>query len=405
MITRSQLGTSPVSSFPFVLSINTHLSMGVYIMLLNISFIILQMVMLGWEESKRRCVNLLLQLPVSVVFGLFIDFTMWLVGLYAVDLYSLKVLTLVLGCGVLAFGIALEVIADVTMISAEYLTQVASEKFKIEFGIVKLGLDLSFVVVSVVVSLLFSGAVEGIREGTVVAALITGPFVRLVMPRLGALKEWLAREDERRKERAAVSSNVVITITREYGSGGHLVGAMIAERLGLPFYDNELIAMVASESRFSEAEVTQQEQNMPNNILYQMILQDYCAPLEKSLSSSDALFVAQSKVIRRLATKGACVIVGRCSDYILDDMPRRINLFIRASDDYKVEHAISEYGLDRATATEEVARINRARKTHYQHYSGREWGDSQNYHLTCDTSVISAERICEIVEELYLQQT
>lgn len=404
IVTRSCLGTSPISSVPFVMSLNTPLSMGAYIMLLNMSLILAQMAMLGWQECKRRRMELLLQLPVAVVFGLFIDITMWMTSLYEINLYFLQMVSLVVGCGVLAFGVALEVAADVTMISAEYTTQIASQKLNIEFGMVKLGLDVSFVIFATAISLLFAGVVEGVREGTVIAALITGPFVRIIIPRLNWLREWASSADDKRREKAALSSNIVITITREYGSGGHLVGAMIAERLGLPFYDNELIAMVAKESRFSEEEITTQEQNMPNNILYQMIMLDYGAPLEKSLSSADALFVAQSKVIRRLASKGACVIVGRCSDYILNDMPRSINLFIHASEEYKVQHAISEYGLNPDTAPEEVERVNRARKTHYQHYANREWGDSRNYHLTCDTSKVSPDKICEIVEELYLSQ-
>ncbi|MFR9620463.1 MAG: cytidylate kinase family protein [Rikenellaceae bacterium] len=403
VITRSYLGTSPMSSVPYVMSLNTPLSMGFYISMLNLVLISLQMLMLGRRGVVERRFDLLLQLPVSLVFSLFIDLTMWMLADYMPGVFVHKILSLVVGCAILALGVALEVVADVTMVSGEYAVQIASRRFGREFGVLKMGLDISLVIVAVGVSLLFSGRIEGVGLGTVVAALLTGPFVRLMMPLLGWVHRWLGGDVVSERKDIAVSNSVVITISREYGSGGHLIGKQIAHNLGLSFYDSELITMVARESHFSESFVSEHEQNIPNRLLYQMILQDYEVPLEKSLSSADALFVAQSKVIRRVAAEGSCVIVGRCADYILKDFPHLLNIFIHADIESKVERAVEVYGLERDDAKEHVLRVDSARAQHYQNYVGRTWGDSRNYHLTFDSSTLSQREIEKLVGRLYQQ--
>lgn len=407
IITQSDLGTSPISSIPYVLSLNSRPSMGTYIFALNIFLIAGQMLMLGKAGIRQRKIDLLMQVPVSVLFGFFIDFTMMMLSGMIPGMYGLKVVSLVVGCAVLAMGICLEVIADVTMLSGEYFVQIASRRFKKEFGLVKIAFDISLVAVAAVLSLLLAGHIEGLREGTIIAAILTGPFVRLIRPCLAFVEHW-KRADGRQEETSAVDAGqvhtpVVITISREYGSGGHLIGEQIAKDLGIRFYDRDLIRLVAEESGFSEKFISEKEQHMHSSLLYQMIMQDYEVPIEKSLSPDDALFVAQSRVIRRLANEGPCVIVGRCADYILHDIPTCIHVFLHADMKHKKERAVNEYGLDCNTASEEIERINKAREIHYHHFTGKNWGDTRNYHLTCDTGMMNDRQIREIIESLYKQ--
>lgn len=409
IITRSYLGTSPISSIPYVLSLNTPLSMGTYIFLLNMALIAGQMLMLGKSGIREKRIELFMQIPISVVFGLFIDLTMGMLSNYILPLYSLKILSLVIGCAVLALGICFEVVADVTMVSGEYFVQIASRRFKKEFGLVKIIFDISLVVIAALFSLLLAGHIEGLREGTVIAALLTGPFVRLISPCLDFIRRWEIQEIDAGAIIPTMGSGsqkvpVVITISREYGSGGHLIGEQIAERLGIKFYDKELIRLVAQDSGFSEEFISEKEQHMPSSLLYQMIMQDYEAPIEKSLSPDDALFVAQSRVIRRLANEGPCVIVGRCADYILRDVPGCIHVFLHADLPHKIERAVEEYGIRRETAADEIERINRARETHYYHFTGKRWGDMHNYHLTCDTGMLQDKQVCNIIESLYKRE-
>lgn len=404
VITRSYLGTSPISSIPYVLSLNTPLTMGSYIFILNMALIAGQMLMLGKAGIRKRSIDLWMQIPVSILFGLFIDLAMTVLENYVPSTYSLQVISLVVGCAILALGICLEVIADVTMVSGEYFVQIASRRFKKEFGVVKILFDVSLVLIAGLFSLLLAGHIVGLREGTVIAALLTGPFVRLFSPRLQFLQCWVCKEELLAvKEVTSVHSAtpIVITISREYGSGGHLIGQRIAQDLGINFYDKDLIKLVAQESGFSEDFISEKEQCMPNSLLYQMIMQDYEVPIEKSLSPDDALFVAQSKVICRLASENSCVIVGRCADSILRNVSNCIHVFLHADMSYKIEHAVREYGISLASAADEINRINKARETHYAHFTGRHWGDIRNYHLTCDTGMIEDVQVCNMIESLY----
>lgn len=157
------------------MSLNTPLTMGTYIFILNMILIAAQMLMLGRRGIVDKKIDLLMQIPVSVLFGVFIDVTMAMLGSYNPSVYVLKIVSLIAGCAVLALGISLEVVADVTMVSGEYTVQIASKRFKAQFGTMKIAFDVTLVVIAVALSFILSGHVEGLREGTVIVALLTRP--------------------------------------------------------------------------------------------------------------------------------------------------------------------------------------------------------------------------------------
>lgn len=402
LITRSDLGTSPITSVPYVASLNTPVSLGVCFFLFTLVLIALQMLLLGKKGIMERKTELVMQFPVAFFLSVFTDLAMWLTSCYEPQVYYLKIISLILGCGVLALGICLEVIADVTMISAEYTIQFATLRFKKEFGTIKVCFDITLVVLAVLCSWWLSGRIEGVREGTIIAALITGPFVRFIMPHLVFVRRWLSMERGQIQEWHQETENtpLVITVSREYGSGGHQIGEMIARQMGMAFYDKELITLVAQESEFSEDFVSKNEQRMPSSLLYQMIMQDYEAPLNKSLSHEDALFVAQGRVIRRLAAEKPCVLVGRCANYILKNRPNTINVFLYADMEHKVERAVTQYGLLREQAAARIEEIDNSRKEHFLHFTGLRWGDARNYTVSFDTGKIPMERVVETIKAL-----
>lgn len=408
IITRSNLGTSPITSVPYVLSLNTNLSLGVYFFLFTIFLVILQMLLLGKKGILERKAELVMQFPVAFVLSFFTDLTMWMTSVLIPESYPVKIVSLVLGCMVLALGICLEVTADVTMISAEYTIQFATLRFKKNFGNIKIGFDVTLVLCAILLSWIMSGHIVGVREGTIIAALITGPFVRIIMPHMSFVRKWLSASEPSAVTDSYCENNClspVITISREYGSGGHQVGKLIANELGIAFYDKELISLVADESNFTEDFISENEQRLPGSLLYKMIIDDYEAPLDKSLSYDDALFVAQSRVIRRIASQGPCVIVGRCANYILSGRPNTINIFLYADMPHKIERAVSEYGIAVEDASDMILKTDNARKEHYLHYTGKHWGDVRNYNATFDTGMVPVRRIVEFVKGMYNAST
>lgn len=180
--------------------------------------------------------------------------------------------------------------------------------------------------------------------------------------------------------------NQVITISREFGSGGRELGFRLAEKLGIPFYDKELISMAAENSDMAEsaflehdeiiAEQTPYVSYMPFSPIYQIPM-------------SDQIFVEQSKVIRMLGEKGPCVIVGRCADMILADS---INLFICAKLKKRVERLMGlETGVEPEKLEERIREVDRKRKDYYQYFTGNTWGKAQNYHLCLDSGRVGIE--------------
>lgn len=190
LVTCSLTGTSPISSLPYVMSLNTPLSMGVCIFLLNIVLMVGQMMMLGREGTRRCRTELWLQIPVSVAFGLFVDATMLLLSGWHPAGYLHQLAAVVTGCLCMAVGVSLEVVADVAMVSGEYFVHIASRRLKMKFGTVKLMFDVTLVVLAAVASWLMAGRIDGLREGTVIVAVMTGPLVRIIMPRLGIVGRW-----------------------------------------------------------------------------------------------------------------------------------------------------------------------------------------------------------------------
>lgn len=188
---RTNLGTPPFSSTPYVFSENTPLSIGTCIFTLFVVCLAAQLILLGKRGIIENRVNLIAQIPISFFFGFFTDLTMWMLSDFAPEGYAIRIISLLVGCAILALGISFEVAANVFMTSSEYTIQIISKRFNKEFGIVKMLFDLTLVSLAVISSLIFTSTIIGVREGTIVAALTVGPIVKIIMPRLGFLTRWL----------------------------------------------------------------------------------------------------------------------------------------------------------------------------------------------------------------------
>ena len=404
VITFAQVGTTPISSSNYVLSLHCGLSLGQFTFIFNVLLIISQYLMLNKKERKEQIWNIVLQVPITVPFCLAIDLGMAILHiLLPADLaYMFNIGLLLCGTSILAFGITLAVIADVSMVSGEYFVKIVAQKTHKEFGVIKTIFDVSLVILAVILSLIFTGftEIEGVREGTVIGALCVGPLVRVFLPRLKWISIYLKDKDSAPVQQPSESKFCnVITIAREYGCGGRIIGKMIAQKLGYEFYDTNLIELIAKESGLSEQTVSKNEE-MDSALLYEMIMQDYTVPLDKSMSKQDMLYVASSKVIRNIAVKHNCVIVGRCADYILKDNPNCYNVFLFADTDKKLDFCLSQYHEAHDVALDKMQQIDKRRSEHYLHYTGKSIKDPHNYQLCVDVGSLGLKNSCELICEL-----
>lgn len=189
-------------------------------------------------------------------------------------------------------------------------------------------------------------------------------------------------------------NNVIVTVAREYGSGGRYVAKLLAEKLGVKFYDKDLIEIISNESGLSATYIEQNEENIHGNLLSSFNTQYY-----DNLSNDDNLFIAESKAIKKIAEKGSCVIVGRCANYILKDNPNVINIFLYSDDENKVKRAVKYYGLDEKNALKEINKVNKNREKHYNYYTNEKWKDSNNYDLSMNVDELGVEKTAEIIAE------
>lgn len=195
--------------------------------------------------------------------------------------------------------------------------------------------------------------------------------------------------------------NKVITISRQYGSGGREIGSKLAAKLGIPFYDNELITRAAKESGFSEAVFANAEKKATNSLLYSIAMGMSSYSSQDlgftNLSLDDRIYLAQSDVIRKVASEGPCIIIGRCADYILKDMENVVHIFIHAKMPFRIERAILIDGIDRDRAEEIVIKNDKRRANYYNYHSGEKWGIASNYHLSIDSSYLGIDHAVDCI--------
>lgn len=400
-ITKALLGTSPITSVTYVLSMFTPLTIGQWTIVLNLLFVLFELLFMTRKELKDDLRMFLLQIPISLCFGTFIDLSMntlyWLEPVKYID----QIIYLLVGCVILAAGITLEVKANVAMMAGEYFVRVISQRFHGEFGYVKLCFDITLVCIACLFSICFMSGIYGVREGTVAAALLVGPIVHFISPYYRCFDKWI--NDVKDKDAIALRNiqHVIITIAREYGSGGHLLGEMLSKELGIKLYDKEFIHLVAEKSGINEQYIKKNEQSIPSFWLKCILGKNSEQSLERSLSSDDVLFVAESKIIQELAEKGPCIIVGRCADFVLRDYPNLIKVFCYSDLRSACVRCVQEYGVSEEKAESEIKRINHNRIAHYEYYTGEKWGEPHHYNLMINTGSIDLSVACNLIKSIY----
>ena len=196
----------------------------------------------------------------------------------------------------------------------------------------------------------------------------------------------------------------VITISRQFGSGGRFVAKMLAERLGIPYFDNELITMAAKESGYAENIFEKAEQMSSHSFLYSVSMFGSAAGVY-GLPLSDKVFLVQSDIIKKCAEQGPCVIVGRCADYVLRDYPNVINFYLYSDIDSKIERYKKYYNEDEKNDKEikdEIIRRDKKRAAYYNYYTTQRWGEIENYHLSIHTDAVGVDGCVDILERFVI---
>ena len=195
----------------------------------------------------------------------------------------------------------------------------------------------------------------------------------------------------------------VITIGRQFGSGGREIGEKLSKAYGINYYDRELLARAAKESGFCEEILQNHDERPTNSFLYNLVIDTYSFGYNSSsfvdMPISQKVFLAQFDTIKKVADEGPCVIVGRCADYALEGRDNVINLFIYADEDFKIRRVIDIYDLEENKARDMINKKDKQRQSYYNYYTNRKWGKADTYDLCINSSVLGIDGSVKLIKQ------
>lgn len=437
-LTRSTgLGTSPISCVPTTLSFINGWSLGTWSFIFNLLFIAAQAALLRRDYKPIQ----LLQIPIVFVFSVMIDIFVPLTELLPMPNYFAQLGWNAAGCVFIAFGVFLTVKASLITLPGEGVTLAITKVVNKPFPKIKLSFDFGNVILAVILSLTFMGGLYGVREGTLISAcagVVVG-FFNKIMPHferfcptkghITLTSATIVSPDQESTDEQKSSATkpahpkkspsptspliqtpdtahcntstkpLVITVSREYGSGGRLIGHALGKILGIPVYDEALIEMTAKETGMTPEYVKTHGESVRRGILYSLYMQNY-EYIGEQPSEFDTLYLGQAHTITKLADQGSCVIVGRCANSILASRPNVFNVYIHAPLQARLERVMKRNNLDHDAALERIDRIDKERAAHTRVYAGQTWGDVDNYHLALDSSLAPLEGIAQMIARI-----
>lgn len=197
--------------------------------------------------------------------------------------------------------------------------------------------------------------------------------------------------------------NTVITIGRQFGSGGHEIGQRVADYFGIKCYDKELLSRAAKESGFCEEMIQNHDERPTNSFLYNLVMDTYSFGYNASsfvdMPISHKVFLAQFDTIKKIAEEGPCVIVGRCADYALAENPNCVHIFIYGDEDSKAKRIMEKYDLSEAKAKDMMNKKDKQRQSYYNYYSSKKWGRADSYDLCINSGVLGIEGTVKLITQ------
>lgn len=300
------------------------------------------------------------------------------------QIYPASILVLLAGTIILGVGVYMEVLADEIMLPGESFVKAVVLRWKTDFGLTKVCFDASMSIIAAVLSFLFFASLQGVREGTVVTAVLVGAIARAIGRKLSFLpkKLFVLPHTEEAEE---TGRGICIVFSREYGSGGHAFAQKLAAKLDYAFYDEEIITLTAKKTGFDQKFIQEHEESMGNPFLYDLVNEGY-GYSDEYRSMKDELFLAESKVIRSFSDQN-CVVVGRCADWVLRGQKNCIKVFLHAPLQQRIQTVMKREHLSEHKAAARIHRMDKMRKENYHYYTKQVWGMADNYDICIDSSV------------------
>lgn len=400
---RASLGVSPISSLPYTFALMVpSITVGAWTAIMNMVTIILQWILKPSVDKKI----LVLQFLMTIFFGYFIDLSMEFLSAFAFNGYITQLAMLLAGCSIMAFGTYFGIISQVTLLPMDSLLQVIAEKIGKRYTSCRVVSDLGMTLTSAVLCLIFVGELKAVREGTLITAFLCGTEIRFFTAQLKGLTYLLLPENLIQKEReqkaipTIAGNHFVLTVSHEYGSGARTIAQRIAHELDLPYYDTEIIKMASERSNFAAEYLKEHEEKITSTALYTLFDWYTASFTQEEPPLPEQIFRLESQVIREIAAKDSCVIMGRLANYVLQDHQNSLHIFITADEQARVERTVRKEGITPEEALKKIREYVENRKNHCRQFSDKEWGNSENYDITIKSSRYGVDRTAAILIQL-----
>jgi uncharacterized membrane protein YczE/cytidylate kinase len=405
LITLSGLGTPPPSTISLALSTILGQSFALWTFLFNVVLVVLQVVLLRRNFPPKY----LLQVPISIVFSWVIETSNGPISMLVSDSYPIEIAMLLVGCLVLATGIWFELVGSVMLLPGEGFVDALAKVFHQDFGKMKIASDVAMTIVAVVIGLVACGQVVGIREGTLIAALLVGMLSRFLKRTFPGFERAVTGERTRGAVAMPEASSavpeptadghvpMVITVSREYGSHGYEIAKSLADQLGYSFCDKNVVDAKVMTASQALDEYLARSEDASMGLAQDFVAQFY--NFSESSSPAERVYIAQSKEILDAGRKGDCVIVGRCADHVCRNLPNVYRVFICADEDQEAENVAKAEHLDVAYARKRVRDTNARRASRCHYFTGHTWGQADYYDLCINVSRIGSDGAMALIRQ------
>jgi uncharacterized protein len=403
LITKSNLGTSPISSIPYVLSLIFPLTFGEFTTLVNALFVLIQFAILKKKFPPQQ----FLQVFVGFFFGSFIDLGMFLFTSLNPAFYAMKIVVLLIGCFILALGIYLEVDANVIINPGEGLVKAINLQLGKKFSTVKIAFDCTLVITAVIFSLIAFSTVKGIREGTIISAILVGSMVKIIHFIFEHLhiKKMLKEVFYKGKQQEAYrkDNSYVVTISHQFGSGGAYIGKKLSERFSVPFVDRDILKKVADFLNIPEEDLESREERIGSFWdSFRRLAAFDDSMIEKKSSyypTGKELFELESNFIEQIVDQSSTVILGRGARYILRNHPRHLSVYVHADINVRIQRVSEQLQLSKEEAKSLIKKNDTDRIAYLKSYTQQDFTDARIYDICVDTSSIGLDNAVTIIED------
>jgi len=410
LITRSNLGAGPTTCIPYIISripflenLKFPISYGLVNFIFNFLLLLTQIIILRKKFNPIQW----LQLPIAFLFSFFLDLAMKLTAKIPLDFYVYSLLWTLLGCVLRAFGVSCQVLADVVMLPPEAFVKAISDVSKKDFSVCKLISDAAMSAIGVAISFIFMHHLVGVREGTLISALIVGPISHYFTKKMALATHFFENEVElvyETKLQIKEGKRLVVTITSESDCNGYEIASELGKRLNIPVYNKELIDMIAKRGNFSYGFVKDHDEKLYMNGIHALLFEHYNFG-DRKTESYNGLFEAQKQVVRELAETQDCIIVGHCANYILRDMDEAVSVFLY-SNNPEEEHKqkFSDFFNHKRAGKDGLenkdGKYDRLYSEYYRHFTGSDWKCADDYDVSFNSVLFGQEGTVDMIEEI-----